>query len=109
MNVLAPELSATSGIPVDRIVEARAAFPDCSLSFEVEFAAEELTALSDLVLLFAATQLTCETLRYYGNGTILARLSDSESSDFRLMDTALARSVSLKLVRWTTVLSRSGI
>ncbi len=108
MNVLAPELSATSGIPVDRIFEARASFPHCGLSFEVEFEVVQWTALSDLVLLIARSGLTCDHLRYHGSGTVLARICDSKCSNFRLMDSALARSASLRLVRWTTVLSRSG-
>ena len=108
MNVHASNLSAKSRIPVERILEARVSFPHCSLSFEVEFEAEELTDLSDLVVLFARIQLTCDSLRYYGKGTVLARFCDSERANFRLKDAVLAQSTSLRLVRWTTVLSKSG-
>lgn len=106
MNIHATDLSVKSRVPVERILEARASFPHCMLSFEVEFEGEELTALSDLVVLFTRTGLTCDCLRYRRNGTIFARLCDGKRSNFRLMDTALAQSASLTMVRWTIVLSK---
>lgn len=106
MNVQFSDLSAKSGIPVQRIHEARASFPHCTLSFEVEFEGQDLTALSDLPLLFIRAGLTCECLRYRRNGPVLALLKDNEHSNFQLMETALAQSASLRLVRWTIVLSK---
>ena len=106
MNVHATNVSAGARIPVARIVEARRSLPHCALSFEVEFAAEGLEALSDLVTLFIRAGLTCDALRYSGNGSVLVRLCDSESSDFNLMEAGLDRYSSLTMVRWTTVLSK---
>ncbi len=106
MNIHTGDLSAKSCIPVERIGEARASFRDGTLSFEVEFEAEQLTALSDLVLLFARTDIICDCLRYRRNGAIVALLRDSERSNFQLMDTALAQTASLKVVRWTIVVSK---
>ncbi|MEO1158876.1 MAG: hypothetical protein AAFW74_00275 [Pseudomonadota bacterium] len=76
------------------------------MSFEVEFEVQELEALADLVVLFTRAGLICDGLRYRRDGSILARLCDSERSDFQLMDTALEQFPSLKMVRWTTVLSK---
>lgn len=108
MNVHSTDLSVRPRIPVTRILETRGSFPRCTLSFEVEFEVEELDAVSDLVLLFKRAGLTCDGLRYRRNGCVLARLRDSEASDFRLMDTVLNRSTSLRLVRWTSILSKSS-
>ncbi|WP_337660538.1 hypothetical protein [Anderseniella sp. Alg231-50] len=106
MNVHSTDLSAKSSVPVARIVEARGSLPHCTLSFEVEFEVEELEALSDLVSLFARAGLICDGLRYRRDGSILVRLCDSDRSDFQLMDAALDQLPSLKMVRWTTVLSK---
>lgn len=106
MNIHTSDLSAKSLIPVERILEARTSFPHGTLSFEVEFEGEELTALSDLVLLFTRTDMICDCLRYRRNGTIVALLHDSEWSNFQLMDTTLAQTASLTMVRWTMVLSK---
>ncbi len=106
MNVHSTNLSAGSGIPVARIAEARRSLPHCALSFELEFEAQGLQAVSDLVVLFTRAGLTCDALRYSASGSILARLCDSESSDFTLMDAGLDQLASLTMVRWTTILSK---
>ncbi len=107
MNIHTSNLSARSCIPIERIDEARASFPHGTLSFEVEFEGEELTALSELVALFTRAGMICDCLRYRRNGTIVALLHDSERSNFQLMDAALAQTASVKLVRWTMVVSKS--
>ena len=107
MNIHNADLSVRSCIPIARIDEARASFPHAILSFEVEFEGEELTALSDLVALFTRTGMICDCLRYRRNATIGALLQDGERSNFQLMDIALAQTASVKLVRWTMVLSKS--
>lgn len=106
MNIHNADLSVRSCIPIERIDEARASFPHAILSFEIEFEAEDLTALSDLVLLFKRTDMICDCVRYRRSGTIIALLNDSEQSNFQLMDTALAQAGSLEIVRWTIVVSK---
>ncbi len=106
MNFHVPDVSAKSRVPVARILETRASFPHNNLSFEVEFEAEELTALSDLVLLLARSGLLCDNVCYRRNGIVFARLCDSKSSNYRLMAAALAQLASLRLVRWTIILSK---
>lgn len=106
MNIHTCDQPVKSCVPVDRIVEARASFPHGSLSFEAEFEGEDLTGLSDLAQLFTYTGMICDCLRYRRGGTMIALLRDSECSNFRLMDTALAQAASLKMVRWTMVVSK---
>ena len=106
MNIHTSDLSAKSCIPIERIDEARASFPHGTLSFEVEFEGEELTALSDLVALFTRTDMICDCVRYRRSGKIIALLHDSERSNFQLMDTVLAQTASLEMVRWTIVVSK---
>ena len=106
MNIHATDVSAKCRVPVERILEGRSSFPHINLSFEVEFEADGLGAISDLALLIKRSGLTCDYLRYCDEGRIFARLCDSKSSNFQLLDAALIRHNSVSLVRWTTVLSR---
>ena len=70
MNVQTRHRAATSIIPVERIREARAAFPRSRISYDAEFELPDFTALADLVSLFADMDLECDGLRYRNNGTL---------------------------------------
>lgn len=106
MNIHSTDVHSTCRIPVERVAEARSSFSACSLSFEVEFEADGLVALSDLVLLINRSGLTCDHLKYCSPNRIMARLCDSRSANLQLLDADLATQVSIRLVRWTNVVSR---
>ena len=104
MNVQTRHRAATSIIPVERIREARAAFPQGRISYEAEFELPDFAALADLVSLFAAMDLECDGLRYRNNGTLRVLLRDGVGTDARLAVPPAAPTTGLKLIRWTTVL-----
>ena len=104
MNVQTRHIAATSIIPVERIREARAAFPGSRISYDAEFELPDFTALADLVSLFAGMNLDCDGLRYRSNGTLRVLLRDGAGTDARLAGPPAAPTSGLKLIRWTTVL-----
>lgn len=104
MNVQTRNIAATSIIPVERIREARAAFPQGRISYDAEFELPDFTALADLVSLFAGMNLDCDGLRYRSNGTLRVLLRDRVGTDARLAVPSAVPATGLKLIRWTTVL-----
>ncbi|MFC2255064.1 hypothetical protein ACETRX_36275 [Labrys portucalensis] len=76
-------------VPIAQILQSRTDFPNCELSYEVQFSALDWYGIANLATVCARAGLNLLSLRCFANGRAFCVLADSTDADLNALNNGL--------------------